>query len=89
METPSVRFSSLLLCLASFFSFFLFLSFLSSLFLFPCTPGMFIFVPLCAAAICYSQLLSEGTYFIVRVLSAGQLCRLYPTPSRNYFVFYF
>ena len=40
------------------------------------------FLRLCSSHL----LLSASTYFIVRVLSA--CCHLYPTPSRNYFVFY-
>ena len=67
--------------LASYFSFFVFL-FFSYFFL---HPGMFIsFVSL--RLFSSHLLLSVSTYFIVRVLSA--CCVIYPTPSRNSFVFY-
>ena len=49
-------------------------------------PGMFIFFA--SLRLCSSHLLlSMSTCFMVRVLSACW-CHLYPTPSRNSFVFY-
>ena len=87
MKTPFVRFSCLpapVPCFLLFFSLF-FLFFLFFLFLFfSCIPVCLSpscpFV--CAAAICYSQQ--------VRIYSTCSfcLCHLYPTPSRNSFVFY-
>ena len=85
METPCVR------VLACFFrallptsSFFVFLSFP---FFFRCVPVCLSsscpFV--CAAAICYSQQVRTSFYSTCSFC----LCRLYPTPSRNSFVFCF
>ena len=68
-------------CFLLFVFRFSFLSFL----IFFLHPGMFIFFM--SLRLCSSHLLlSASAYFIVRVLSA--CCHLYPTPSRNYFVFY-
>ena len=82
METLWVRFS----CLLAFVPCFLLFVFRCSfLFFFSLHPGMLIFFV--SLRLCSSHLLlSASTYFIVRVLSA--LCHLYPTPSRNYFIFY-
>ena len=72
METPWVRFSCLLLCLASYFSFFVFL-------LFSC---FFTYVPVCLSSSCPLRLcnshllLSASTCFVVRVLSASVICTL-------------
>ena len=79
MGTSRVRFSCLLLCLASYFSFFL------SLLTFSLHPGMLIF--LVSLRLCSSHLpLSASMFFIARVLSV--LFNLYPTPSRISLVFY-
>ena len=78
METPSVRFSRLLLCLASYFSFY----FLAFLIFFPTSRYVLSsacpFV--CAAAICYSQ---QG-----RVLSAMDTTSFVPYPISEFFCFY-
>ena len=73
METPWVRFACLLAFVPCFLIFvFRFCSFLY--YYFSCIPVCFIFVSL---RLCSSNLLlSESTYFIVRVLSACVICTL-------------
>ena len=87
METPWVRFSCLILCLASYFSFFVFVFFLFSLFLFffPASRHVYLLrVPLSVQQ--PSATLSKYVFYGT---CSFCLSHLYPTPSRNSFVFLF
>ena len=71
METPRVRFSCLLLCLASYFSFFVFLFFLS---FFPASRYVYLLrVP---SSVQQPSAALSKYVFIVRVLSACVICTL-------------
>ena len=96
METPRVRFSALLLCLASYFSFFVFFSFS---YFFSLHPGMFIFfaslrlrsshlllsLQVTIKTNLLAELLSASTYLIVRGFSACVICSL---PHLGFLLFF-
>ena len=76
--------SCLLLCLASYFSFFVLLFFL--FLFFPLHPGMFYLLRVPSSVQQPSATLSKYVFYST---CSFFLCHLYPTPSRNSFVFFY
>ena len=81
METPWVRLSCLLWCLASYFSFFVFLFFIFLIF-FPASR----YVYLLHVSSSVQQPSATLSKYVFCSTYSFCLCHLYPTPSRNYFV---